>query len=461
MAYCLIHEASVSFKAYIRVVATPGSQVWATHVGTDRVFYPKNGAVTDSSGVAVIPVKKKGGYLVTSDASGTQTVEVAITRARETVAANVTGAFTLGISVNTVNSTAFATISVSRISSPFANAGTGALSNGAAVYYGDVLSASASPTTGFENATVVASGDISGSAGTYTVGGDCSLQGTATPKAFTITRTAKTINNRTAATVAVERMSSPFKGESTGTLSGNTVYHGDTLKFTSSNQNTSAYDVSAPTVSGASASNGIYTVNNANITATANAAVKSWTLTINAGANVTTTVSWSSSPYQGKSGTVASKKNGTATATIYYGDALSVSNSADSYYTASYSTSGSISSVSGAVTVTSSATRQTVAINFLRVTGTGTSTSRFKGSIPINKGESLSQSVGKSASGSYVANTGTTHTGTYSISQADAGSTTFKIYFINNDGNYSRTCEFSSSDIGNNSTAITSDQSFS
>ena len=153
---------------------------------------------------------------------------------------------------------------------------------------------------------------------------------------------------------------------------------------------------------------------------------------------------------------------------MYYVGVVSWSFSVDTYYSIGTHTVGGTArnsgyswTVTGAISCATTATRQTVNINFYRMTGTGTGTQRFHGTIPIYKGYSLSQSVGRSARGSFSASSSMTHNGTYKISWANAGSTTFKIYFLNDAGNYSATREFSSSSIGNNSTAITSDKSFS
>ena len=54
------------------------------------------------------------------------------------------------LTINT-NGGGFGSYSVSRTSSPYKNAGTGALSNGATIYYGDVLSGSATGTTTYSN----------------------------------------------------------------------------------------------------------------------------------------------------------------------------------------------------------------------------------------------------------------------------------------------------------------------
>lgn len=115
------------------------------------------------------------------------------------------------------------TISVNRTSSPYANAATGALSNGSAVYYGDELSVTYTASTGY----------------TINSKGRTSVTVTDNVTSSEIYATAS-VNQYTASwgtgdgySIAVKRTSSPLKGASTGALSsGATVYYGDVLNVT-------------------------------------------------------------------------------------------------------------------------------------------------------------------------------------------------------------------------------------
>lgn len=372
MTQCIIIRNRWLFKAFIAVMATPGSTVTCTIGSTTYT-----GTANSTTGLVTIPVKKRGTYSVTSSAAGTQTKSVDVNAANTTFSVNIVSKFTLTITTN------HASLSVKRTSSPFGGASTNvALSSGAEVYWGDVITKTGgAANTGFQSYSVTPSGltYASGQAasGPWTVTGTCSL--------------------------------------------------------------------------------------------TASATVISYTLSINAGSNSTITINRSSSPNGGgNTGNILSKTGATGSVTVYYGDVVSWSFSVGSYYSIGTHTVGGTArnsgfswTVTGAISCVTTANRRTVTISFTRVTGSGTGTQRFVGSIPIYMGDSLTQSVGRSASGSFQANASTTHNGTYKISQATAGSTTFKIYFLNNAGNYSATRKFSSSSIGNNSTAITSNKSFS
>ena len=115
------------------------------------------------------------------------------------------------------------TIAVSRTSSPYANASTGALSNGAVVYYGDVLSIAYTAGTGY----------------TISSKGSTAITVTGNVTSSNIHCTVK-VNQYTASwsggtgyTITVKRTSSPLKGATTGNLnSGAAVYHGDVLSIT-------------------------------------------------------------------------------------------------------------------------------------------------------------------------------------------------------------------------------------
>lgn len=115
------------------------------------------------------------------------------------------------------------TISVNRTSSPYANAATGALNNGSAVYYGDELSVTYTASTGY----------------TINSKGRTSVTVTDNVTSSEIYATAS-VNQYTASwgtgdgySIAVKRTSSPLKGASTGALSsGATVYYGDVLNVT-------------------------------------------------------------------------------------------------------------------------------------------------------------------------------------------------------------------------------------
>lgn len=126
------------------------------------------------------------------------------------------------------------TIAVNRTSSPYANASTGALTNGAVVYYGDVLSVTYTASTGY---TISSKGSTS-----ITVTGNVTASNIYCT--VTVNQYTASWNGGTGYTITVKRTSSPLKGASTGTLnSGAAVYYGDVLSVTYTRSD--YYDISS------------------------------------------------------------------------------------------------------------------------------------------------------------------------------------------------------------------------
>ena len=114
-------------------------------------------------------------------------------------------------------------ITVKRTSSPYALASTGALSNGSAIYYGDVLSVEYTADTGFSlsnigNTYITVKGNVTSS----------SIYATVVSDAYTVTW-----NTAVGCTIIVERTSSPYANATEGQLDlGDLVYYGDVLSVT-------------------------------------------------------------------------------------------------------------------------------------------------------------------------------------------------------------------------------------
>lgn len=112
---------------------------------------------------------------------------------------------------------------VKRTESPYADAATGTLANGEAVYYGDVLSINYKASAGY---SIKSKGSTS-----ITVTDDVTsddIYATAELVPYTVTW-----DTVTGGTITVKRTSSPLAGKDTGTLnSGDTVYYGDVLSVT-------------------------------------------------------------------------------------------------------------------------------------------------------------------------------------------------------------------------------------
>ncbi len=151
---------------------------------------------------------------------------------------------------------------------------------------------------------------------------------------------------------------------------GSTVYDGDT--FTVTANTVTGYNKTTFTVSGATLVSGNTYQVTGNVTITASATVKSYTLTLDAGDNSTITVKRTNSPLGG-----ATTGNLSNNATIYYNDVLKISfvastgyNIATSTVNGSSFTSGNTYTVSGAVLVESTATVKSYTLSLNPDTGT-------------------------------------------------------------------------------------------
>lgn len=284
-----------------------------------------------------------GGTLVTADA-------VVTVLANQTLYAHWDA---LAYTASWNNGTGY-TISVSRTSSPYAGASTGALSSGATVYYGDVLSVTYTASTGY---TISSKGNTSITVSSNVTSSD--IYATATVNSYKVSWSAGT-----GYTVAVSRTSSPLAGASTGTLSNGTkIYYGDTLSVTytaSTGYTISSKGSTSITVTGNVTSSDIY----------ATAIVNSYTVSWSTGTGYSIAVNRTSSPYQGAS--TGSLNSG---ATVYYGDVLSVTYAASTGYTLGSTGSTSIT-VSGNVTsseIYATATANSYTYNIVYVSSNGTS----------------------------------------------------------------------------------------
>lgn len=153
--------------------------------------------------------------------SGTETVTLT------TVAAS----YGLSISAGTGSA-----ISVSRTSSPNQGAFTGGLSNGAVIYYGDVLTISFSADTGYDLTAHTVNGSSFTSGNTLTVSAAVSVSASAMPKSYTLT-----ISSDGHAVVTVMR-------GSTALNSGDSISHFDVLTVTVSPK--SGWKLSAADING-------------------------------------------------------------------------------------------------------------------------------------------------------------------------------------------------------------------
>ena len=334
MGVCFIHRPIGAFKAFIEVTATPNCSVTIT-LGTATQTQ-----TADANGKTTFTVKKKGQYSVTSDAVGAQTYIVDVQVNKQTYEVNITGKFVLTLSTQSINGIVATTVGANRTSSPYAGAATGALANGAYIYYGDVLDCTCGVTDAstYNSATMTVNGTTQSSGYDHTVTSDVTVASTTSVKSYTLTISNQTINSRTSTSITVNRTSSAKQGASTGALAnGATLYYGDVLTCSCAAADATVYNTPTMTINSTTkASGSTHTVTGA-VTVAATTTVKSFTMTItNATINGKTAATISakktSSPYQG----TGVNTTYTASTTVYYGDVFTctVTNSNSTVYNA-------------------------------------------------------------------------------------------------------------------------------
>lgn len=205
------------------------------NINAKDTFYKVNGSygsVTithDADGtktVAFATVGVQGYYNGSKKFSSATSKDVPLTRIYRT--------FTLTISAGTGS-----TITVNRTSSP-GGGSTGSLTNGATIYYSDVLSVTTTANTGYDLVTQPNS--------SYTVTAAITLSATASLKTYSLT-----ITDYSNGTVEINRTSS--SGGSTGILSnGATLYYGD--KLTISYSPNANYKIKSATLNNIAISSG-------------------------------------------------------------------------------------------------------------------------------------------------------------------------------------------------------------
>lgn len=250
------------------------------------------------------------------------------------------------------------------------------LPSGSTVYYGDVLTVTYSVNTGFYASTHTINGVTFASGATHTVQGNVSVYVRCMANSYALTT-----DPGLYATITVNRTSSPYGGASTGNItSSDPIYYGDVLKISFSAP--TGYYLSAHTVNGVTFTSGnSHTVAGA-VSVVARCRVYSYTLSISQGANTTISVNRNSSPLGGAS--TGPLQNGD---TIYYSDVLAISISAGAGYNlgthtvnGSSWTSGSYT-VTGAVTVVSTATKKTFKLTIASGTKSSAVVSRTESPI--------------------------------------------------------------------------------
>lgn len=142
-----------------------------------------------------------------------------------------------------------------------------ALSNGATIYDGDVLTITFSASTGYNLSVHTVNGSTFTSGNTHTVSANVTVKSTATVKSYALS-----ISAGAHSTIAVNRTSSPKQGAATGTLSnGAIIYYSDVLVISFAADE--GYELTTHTVNGSNFDSGnTHTVTaNVDVTSTAKA----------------------------------------------------------------------------------------------------------------------------------------------------------------------------------------------
>lgn len=174
----------------------------------------KNGGAVYHGDVLKVTYAAKTGYTLKKTGSAKITVNGNVT-ATDIYASTAVNSYTASWNTGSGYS-----ITVNRTSSPLQGASTGTLSNGATIYYGDVLSVAYVAKTGY---TLNKTGSVS-----ITVKGNVAasdIYASATVNSYSVKW-----YTGTGYSITVKRASSPLQGAATGTLgNGSTVYYGDVL----------------------------------------------------------------------------------------------------------------------------------------------------------------------------------------------------------------------------------------
>lgn len=219
-------------------IQTPAKDTWYTlkYGGSDAVWtktvsHASNGSASITLSLSGIRLLYSSDKLYYITLGGTNSVTVDLSQNRT---------FTLSISAGTGS-----TISVTRSGA--------ALSNGASITYGDVLTVTYGASSGYNLATHTLNGSTFTSGNTHTVTGNVAVASTATPKGYTLT-----ISPGANSSITVTKNGSAVS-------SGATVYAGDVLAISATAS--TGYSISGVTVNGnAIANNSSYTVGSAAVT---------------------------------------------------------------------------------------------------------------------------------------------------------------------------------------------------
>lgn len=221
-----------------------------------------------------------------------------------------------------------------------------ALSNGAIIYHFDTLVISAGANTGYNFGVLNVNGSSFSSGGSISVSGGVSVSAFASLKSYTLA-----ISQGAGSWISVTRGGQAL-------YNGSTIYHFDTLVISGGANN--GYNFGGLKVDGAASTSGESTTVSGNVSVSATASVKTFSLSLQPGTGTTLSCYRTASPKGGASSVWLNSG-----ATLYYGDTITITGSANDGYNFGGVTvngnayqNGAPMEVTGAVTVKSSATVQ-------------------------------------------------------------------------------------------------------
>lgn len=207
----------------LSISAGTGSSITVKRNGTTL----SNGATLYQGDSLVITFGSSTGYDLATHkvngndftSGGTHTVASAVS----VVSTASVKSFLLSISAGTGS-----IVTINRTSSPLKGASSGQLSDGATVYYNDVLVISFGTSIGYNLNAHTVNGNIFTSGNSHNVTSAVTVVSSATVKQFVLTKTPGT-----GTVITVTRTYSPLAGASLGALSsGDTIYHSDVISIT-------------------------------------------------------------------------------------------------------------------------------------------------------------------------------------------------------------------------------------
>ena len=264
------NTSSVNVKLQVKITGN-ASYLWNYIVGEGTMTYGGTTHTFSGNSYSIKPTAKDGWYdvlyngstkvwnkTVSHDTNGKASITLSLSAIRLLYSYDQLYYITLGGSYSTTvtldqNRTFTLSICAGAGSTISVTRSGAALSNGASITYGDVLSVTYGASSGYNLATHTLNGSTFTSGNTHTVTGNVAVASTATPKGYTLT-----ISPGANSSITVKKNGSAVS-------SGATVYAGDVLAISATAS--TGYSISGVTVNGnAIANNSSYTVGSAAVT---------------------------------------------------------------------------------------------------------------------------------------------------------------------------------------------------